>query len=333
MKKYFILFLIISFLFPVLAHGAEPVFVSAVINSTTEPITSFVNQKGRTYTTLGGSVRFGIQPGALPADSSITFNEVDASILDHVLLPAEYKQISKIFQYTASTKPLKPLWLQFDYTSDLRFQKYLFRYNEVKQNWETITSTTDLDKHMVKASLTKQSGILMIVDTDVMKYGKASWYKFKGCMCAASPDYPKGTMLTVVNKNKNQAIQVRVNDWGPERDIFPERVIDLDVVAFTKFATKGAGVLQNIYVIPYHASDFSATDAAAMEAGKTISLTVEQIAKLEGMSQKTEVGSQKSVSVISSPSSPLKANSYNLTPAAPLKSTATTQPPTYLWLK
>jgi rare lipoprotein A (peptidoglycan hydrolase) len=179
---------------------------------------------------------------------------------------------------------------------------------------------------MIKASLTKQSGILMIVDTDVMKYGKASWYKFKGCMCAASPDYPKGTMLTVVNKNKNQAIQVRVNDWGPERDIFPERVIDLDLVAFTKFATKGAGVLQNIYVIPYHASDFSATDAKAMEAGKTVQLTVEQIAKLEGVSQKT-------ASVVSTPSSPLTPNAYNLTPAAPVKSTATTQPPTYLWLK
>jgi hypothetical protein len=76
-----------------------------------------------------------------------------------------------------------------------------------------------------------------------MKAGSASWYKFKNCRCAASPDFPKGTHVRVTSQLTGKTAVVRINDWGPERDKFPDRVIDLDAVAFKDFAPLGAGVI------------------------------------------------------------------------------------------
>jgi hypothetical protein len=77
-----------------------------------------------------------------------------------------------------------------------------------------------------------------------MRSGSASWYKYKDCRCAASPDFPKGTRVRVTSQLTGKYTVVRINDWGPERNIFPERVIDLDAVAFKEFAPLGAGVIR-----------------------------------------------------------------------------------------
>jgi rare lipoprotein A (peptidoglycan hydrolase) len=77
-----------------------------------------------------------------------------------------------------------------------------------------------------------------------MPQGTASWYAYQKCLCAASPDFPKGTRLRVRSTaNPSNFVVVRINDWGPERDKHPERVIDLDAVAFKKLAPLGAGVI------------------------------------------------------------------------------------------
>lgn len=90
--------------------------------------------------------------------------------------------------------------------------------------------------------------------TVYMQSGAASWYKYKNCRCAASPDFPKGTRVRVTSLLTGKTTVVRINDWGPERDKFPERVIDLDVVAFKEFAPLGAGVI-NVKVQPIDATD------------------------------------------------------------------------------
>jgi len=78
-----------------------------------------------------------------------------------------------------------------------------------------------------------------------MTHGDASWYAYKNCFCAASPDFPKGSYVKVINQNKpEKEIVVRINDYGPERDIFPNRVIDLDKIAFQELASLSQGVVQ-----------------------------------------------------------------------------------------
>lgn len=85
---------------------------------------------------------------------------------------------------------------------------------------------------------------VMRVATPYMKSGSASWYKYKNCRCAASPDFPKGTHVKVTSQLTGKSIVVRINDWGPERDKFPDRVIDLDKLAFKEFAPTGAGLIR-----------------------------------------------------------------------------------------
>lgn len=77
-----------------------------------------------------------------------------------------------------------------------------------------------------------------------MKNGTASWYAYKNCRCAASPDFPKGTHVKVTSQLTGKNTVVRINDWGPERDKFPDRVIDLDKLAFQEFASTGAGLIR-----------------------------------------------------------------------------------------
>lgn len=87
-----------------------------------------------------------------------------------------------------------------------------------------------------------------------MKSGSASWYKYKNCRCAASPDFPKGTRVKVTSLLTGKSAVVRINDWGPERDKFPDRVIDLDKLAFKEFAPTGAGLI-NVTVQPLTPDD------------------------------------------------------------------------------
>jgi rare lipoprotein A (peptidoglycan hydrolase) len=85
---------------------------------------------------------------------------------------------------------------------------------------------------------------LAVFEEITPEYGQASWYAYKGCDCAASPDYPKGTQLLVsLPDDPDSNITVVVNDYGPERDIFPNRVIDLDSTAFKKLAPLSLGVI------------------------------------------------------------------------------------------
>lgn len=76
-----------------------------------------------------------------------------------------------------------------------------------------------------------------------MTQGIASWYKYKNGLFAASPDYPKGSVLKVTNLANNKSVEVTVNDYGPDRNIHPDRVIDLDYVAFSEIASPGAGLI------------------------------------------------------------------------------------------
>ncbi|MDP2944032.1 MAG: RlpA-like double-psi beta-barrel domain-containing protein, partial [bacterium] len=66
---------------------------------------------------------------------------------------------------------------------------------------------------------------------------------YKNGLFTASPDFAKGTILRVYNLNNNKFVDVTVNDYGPERAKHPDRVVDLDYVAFSKIASPGAGLI------------------------------------------------------------------------------------------
>lgn len=116
-----------------------------------------------------------------------------------------------------------------------------------------------------------------------MKEGKASWYAYKKCLCAASPDFPKGTRVRVRSvSDPAKFVVVRINDWGPERDKHPERAIDLDAVAFKKLAPLGAGVI-SVTVEPLLPTDpdYRLADQIEVVPTTTVAAIVKPVASTE----------------------------------------------------
>ena len=75
------------------------------------------------------------------------------------------------------------------------------------------------------------------------KDGRASWYAWKACMCAAHPFYNKGQYVRVISLESGASIIVRINDRGPDLSVHPGRVIDLDTVAYKELASLGSGTI------------------------------------------------------------------------------------------
>lgn len=73
--------------------------------------------------------------------------------------------------------------------------------------------------------------------------GGASWYRFRGGMFAASTTFLKGTYVRVTSLATGKTIIVQINDWGPDPAVHPDRVIDLDAVAFQKLASLSKGLI------------------------------------------------------------------------------------------
>ncbi len=109
--------------------------------------------------------------------------------------------------------------------------------------WQVRSSSQTADGYL-SARLDQSAELRVSVRPRGMRQGQASWYRYKRCRCAASPDFPKGTQLYVRRIDQpDRATVVIVNDFGPERDIFPERVIDLDALAFAELSPLGAGII------------------------------------------------------------------------------------------
>lgn len=118
--------------------------------------------------------------------------------------------------------------------------------------WQKVpASSINLDQGIISFIISSVPfRFVVLADSGKMAEGLASWYRYKGCNCAASPDYPKGTLLEVINPANNQSVVVKVNDYGPDRKIHPDRVIDLDLVAFKKIAPSWQGTVK-VLVAPY----------------------------------------------------------------------------------
>ncbi|MFH1192152.1 MAG: RlpA-like double-psi beta-barrel domain-containing protein [bacterium] len=123
-------------------------------------------------------------------------------------------------------------------------RKKIFYFDSGRNEWIPLPSTIMYGDNLVRAVIQLSYAKLAVFENDgILSIGEASWYKYKGCNCAASPDYPKGTKLKVTNLYNDKSVIAVVNDYGPERDIFPDRVADLDLEAFSKIAKKGVGVI------------------------------------------------------------------------------------------
>ncbi len=144
--------------------------------------------------------------------------------------------------------PEKPLWLRMHYRSDVRDNKGVYYFDKGKQEWVLIPTDLHSQDQSLRAAIHLTYAPMAILADVVPTMGEASWYRYHGCRCAASRDYPNGTLLTVTDLDSGASTIVEINDFGPE--IWTGRIIDLDLVAFEEISSKGKGLTQ-VSVVPF----------------------------------------------------------------------------------
>ncbi|MDD5527649.1 MAG: RlpA-like double-psi beta-barrel domain-containing protein [Patescibacteria group bacterium] len=173
--------------------------------------------------------------------------------------PWKLEKISPTYQFDLSNNPVydnkKPITLTIGYDGGSQYYKRIYFYDKNFQSWRELPTIDDPEKKIVTAKIfLPYAQVAVFSDPAVLVVGKSSWYAYKKGNFAASVDFPKGSKLRVYNIDNNKSVDITINDFGPERDKFPDRILDLDAVAFKKIASRGAGVInvriQPLYVAP-----------------------------------------------------------------------------------
>lgn len=208
--------------------------------------------KGYTVAGFDDKIKLSLVPKILDQST-----DVDMMILNEKIpTPWQLKKISQTYQFEFRNKAAydnhKPFYIQISYDEANNDLKKVYFFDKNLNGWRPLP-TKDYPKDKFVRSLIHlpYARVAVFSFPEVMTTGQATWYAYKGGNFAASPDFPAGSVLRVTNLDNNKIVDVTVNDWGPERDKFPKRVIDLDKVAFAKIASLGAGVI-NVNVDPIY---------------------------------------------------------------------------------
>jgi len=163
-------------------------------------------------------------------------------------LPWEWTAVTPVFEYALENPhmydPAWPMEVRIKY-KDNNGLKQIFIIDALSGKWAPLPTTDVPQSGYVKTTLTTTSGYLILLSRDdYMTVGNASWYRYKNGDFAASPDFLKGSILRVTNLANNKSVDVTINDFGPDRSVHPDRVIDLDRVAFKKIASPATGIVK-----------------------------------------------------------------------------------------
>ncbi len=187
---------------------------------------------------------FYIMPDAFVSPVTIEVNPLSASIYPP---PPDLKLVSPVYHFKINVDDdyiiPKDLPVEIKFFPGETNSKEIYYWNNLDNKWEPSPSLTRYQDGVVRTLTHQKEMILAVMSNDIMEKGVASWYKYKRGDFAASPDYPKGTELKVTNIDNGRSVVISVNDYGPDRAIHPDRVIDLDYVAFKKIASPGLGLI------------------------------------------------------------------------------------------
>ncbi|MFH0814632.1 MAG: septal ring lytic transglycosylase RlpA family protein [Candidatus Falkowbacteria bacterium] len=206
-------------------------------------------EKGLHWFSRDKALMLVISPKLFNIEVNLTVNTYK---IDGLAFPKGWQAVSKIYEFSFSSAAQlnyqHQTIMQIFANSDIMDLKKIFKWNETVGQWEQIDSSSR-DLKSARAKIALSGGKYVMLKNDkIMEFGAASWYKYKNCDCAASPDYPKGTKLKVTNLENGKSVIVKINDWGPERDKHPDRVIDLDKTAFKKLGYLSRGILKMVKV-------------------------------------------------------------------------------------
>lgn len=164
-------------------------------------------------------------------------------------IPWEWEALSPVYSYSFDNvdkyDPSRPMTIKINYQKANNYFKQIFILDELSGIWQPLLSKEDPQNKYLTTTTTSTSGKLIVLSNpDLLTIGTASWYKYKNGDFAASPDFKKGSILRVTNLANGKSVDVTINDFGPERAKHPDRVIDLDKVAFQKIASTRDGLIK-----------------------------------------------------------------------------------------
>lgn len=201
--------------------------------------------RGYTVRAFDDAIKFALIPGILSEASAVDVVE----LLEPMETPWELNRVSDIYQFEFRNKAAYDnktpfvIQLQYEASADDTDLKQVYYFDKNYQAWRPLPTKDYPAEKMARAFIHLPFARLAVFSNPrAMSSGSASWYAYKGGNFAASPDFPKGSRLRVYNRTTGAFVDVTVNDWGPDRKAHPERVIDLDKVAFAAIAPLGAGV-------------------------------------------------------------------------------------------
>jgi len=183
---------------------------------------------------------------SLKADTSIVLENLGHSFD----WPWNFNPLSEVYQFDFSDRGTsydrsQPLRIRIKYEQEDNNYKQIMFYDGGQKRWRPLPSIDDPVNKTVSANIHLPFARVVLMSNDqVMTVGQASWYRFKGGLFAASPDFVRGSVLKVTNLANGKSVNVTINDYGPDRKLHPDRVIDLDAVAFSQIASIRDGLVR-----------------------------------------------------------------------------------------
>ncbi len=201
-------------------------------------------EKGYTVNVFNNELKLSVVPDILDDSTYVSAQHID----ENMETPWNLDRISKIYQFEFINKQAynheKPFYIQLSYERDSDNYKKVYFYDSNIGKWRPLP-TRDFPEHNFVRSLIHLpfARIAVFSNSEILSHGGASWYQYRGGVYAASPDFPKGSKLRVFNTSNKKFVDVEINDYGPDRSIHPNRVIDLDKQAFSQIADLGEGII------------------------------------------------------------------------------------------
>jgi len=191
------------------------------------------------------SFQSALAASASPVQSKLP---VEVNVLDDAISPSwDYEALSPIYEIKLDPAKLakgKTFSLDVSYSKANNNFKKVFYFDAKKNLWQPLPTVDNPQAKKVRVEIPfTYVRLAVFANSNILTVGQASWYSYKKGLFAASPDFAKGSILRVYNLSNGKSVDVTINDYGPERSRHPERVVDLDKVAFKKIAATGAGTI------------------------------------------------------------------------------------------
>lgn len=182
---------------------------------------------------------------ATPVTSKLPIEAV--SLEDKITPPWDYTALTPLYQISVDSSKLakgKTYSVEISYNKKDNNLKKVFYFDRIKNVWKPLPTADNPKASKVKVEIPFTFVKLAVFSHNtILTVGKASWYNYKKGLFAASPDFAAGSVLRVYNLDNGKFVDVTINDYGPERTTHPDRVVDLDKVAFKKIAATSAGTI------------------------------------------------------------------------------------------